>query len=229
MRLEGRLKSWDDARGFGFIAPSGGGADVFVHISAFPQRTVRPQVGEWLWFEVESGERGKVRARNVGRVGSTRSPARRPEREAGRRSRHAAPPERAAERRAARSSAPRVAMDPATLLVIPVFAILYLLVTAFWPAPAWLPGLYAIASVATFAVYAADKAAARGGRRRTPESMLHLLAFVGGWPGALLAQALLRHKSAKVPFRVAFWCTVAGNAAVALFLCSPLGGSIGGG
>ena len=229
MSLDGRLKSWDDARGFGFIAPSGGGADVFVHISAFPQRTVRPEVGEWLWFEVEPGERGRLRARNVRRVGSTRSPEGRYERGPGRRSRQPAPPERAADRRAARSPAPRVAMDPATMLVIPAFAILYLLVTAFWPAPAWLPGLYAGASIVAFAVYAADKAAARGGRRRTPESTLHLLAFAGGWPGALLAQAVLRHKSAKVPFRTVFWVTVVGNVAVAVFLLSPPGRVLSGG
>ena len=36
IRIEGVLKSWDKARGFGFITPlSGGGQDIFVHVSDF--------------------------------------------------------------------------------------------------------------------------------------------------------------------------------------------------
>ncbi len=60
-------------------------------------------------------------------------------------------------------------------------------------------------------MYALDKSAARDDRRRTRESTLLLLGILGGWPGALAAQALLRHKSAKPSFRVAFWGTVVVN------------------
>jgi uncharacterized membrane protein YsdA (DUF1294 family) len=66
-------------------------------------------------------------------------------------------------------------------------------------------------SLVTFAVYARDKAAARNGLWRTPEATLHLLAVVGGWPGALLAQRFLHHKSRKLPFLVIFWLTAALN------------------
>ena len=59
-----------------------------------------------------------------------------------------------------------------------------------------------------FALYAIDKSAAMHGRQRTPESMLHAVALFGGWPGALLAQDLFRHKSRKVRFQVVFWITV---------------------
>lgn len=207
MPVDGRLKTWNDDRGFGFIEPVRGGPDVFVHISAFPPRAERPRVGERLSFEVEIGDRGRPRARSVALFGVAR------------------PGPREARRREASSRLPqaRQRMDPATLLFIPAAVILYLLVTAFLPAPEWLPYLYALVSVATFAVYGADKAAARGGGRRMPESTLHLLSLAGGWPGALLAQALLRHKSAKVDFRIVFWATVAGNVALAVFLCSPPG------
>lgn len=82
--------------------------------------------------------------------------------------------------------------------------------------PMPLPALYLAASVITFAVYAWDKSAARNGRWRTRESSLHLLALAGGWPGALLAQQLLRHKSSKKSFRLFFWCSVLLNVALLL-------------
>lgn len=74
--------------------------------------------------------------------------------------------------------------------------------------PAILPLAYLIASVAAFAVYAIDKSAARNGRHRTRERSLHALAIAGGWPGALLAQTMLRHKSRKLRFQAVFWLTV---------------------
>ena len=69
-------------------------------------------------------------------------------------------------------------------------------------------GFYAIASFITFIVYAIDKSAAKKGAWRIKESRLHCLSLIGGWPGALLAQQKLRHKSYKQPFRVVFWLTV---------------------
>ncbi len=72
----------------------------------------------------------------------------------------------------------------------------------------WLALLYLVASLLTFAVYALDKRAARRGDRRVAERTLHWLALVGGWPGALLAQHLLRHKTRKPFFRTMLWLTV---------------------
>ena len=71
-------------------------------------------------------------------------------------------------------------------------------------------------SLIAFITYALDKAAARAGRWRTQESTLHLLALIGGWPGALLAQRQFRHKTAKTSFLVIFWATV-------LLNCGALG------
>jgi uncharacterized membrane protein YsdA (DUF1294 family) len=72
-------------------------------------------------------------------------------------------------------------------------------------------------SLLTYAVYAVDKTAARQGRRRVPERTLHLLALLGGWPGALLAQQRLRHKTSKPGFQLIFWLSVVSHGTV-LFL-----------
>ena len=74
--------------------------------------------------------------------------------------------------------------------------------------PAWVPSVYLGMSLAAFIAYGMDKRAAQAGRRRTPESTLHLMAFFGGWPGAMAAQHWLRHKSAKTAFLAVFWTTV---------------------
>lgn len=85
-----------------------------------------------------------------------------------------------------------------------------------------LPLIYLLLSVLCFFAYAADKSAARRGQRRTPESRLLLLGFLGGWPGALLAQQFLRHKTRKQPFLLLFWCTVAANLSLLLVLARYL-------
>jgi uncharacterized membrane protein YsdA (DUF1294 family) len=81
---------------------------------------------------------------------------------------------------------------------------------------------YVLASAVCFAAYARDKAAARRRGPRTPERRLLLLGLAGGWPGGLLAQQVLRHKTAKASFQGWFWCSVAahvaGAAALAWFL-----------
>ena len=56
--------------------------------------------------------------------------------------------------------------------------------------------------------YWRDKRAAEAGRSRLPESTLHLLALLGGWPGAFLAQRMFRHKTAKLSFQFVFWSVV---------------------
>ena len=89
-----------------------------------------------------------------------------------------------------------------------------------------LGAVYLAASVACFASYARDKAAAQGrlGRhaRRTPERSLLLLGLLGGWPGGLLAQRWLRHKTVKQPFQRLFWCSVVLNVVLNLACLAAL-------
>ena len=73
--------------------------------------------------------------------------------------------------------------------------------------------VYAVMSVVTFVVYWVDKRAAARDRRRVPEARLHLMELLGGWPGALVAQILVRHKSRKLSFQIVFWLIVILHAA----------------
>ncbi|RMD01820.1 DUF1294 domain-containing protein [Aquitalea palustris] len=73
----------------------------------------------------------------------------------------------------------------------------------FWPLL-----LYLGMSVLTFAVYAWDKRQAIHHGRRTPEKLLHWLELLGGWPGGVLGQYWLQHKSSKGSYQLAFWLIV---------------------
>lgn len=195
MRFEGSLKTWTDDRGFGFVEPDQGGQEIFVHIKAFPPGTDRPRPGQRLSFEIELGAQGKKRAKNVQFL---RVPA---------------------PRRSSRGETP-AEWGALAALAIPAFIAIFVWVAMTSSVPGWAAPLYLVASGVCFIAYAIDKSAARRGAWRTPESTLLMLGLACGWPGGLLAQQLLRHKSNKPSFRTAFWATVVLNVAVFLALAS---------
>jgi uncharacterized membrane protein YsdA (DUF1294 family) len=96
-------------------------------------------------------------------------------------------------------------------LPIIAFAGIYFAADLAWAIPPALALVYLGASLACFTAYAIDKSAARSRARRTPERTLLLLGLACGWPGAVLAQQWLRHKSSKASFRARFWLTVLAN------------------
>jgi uncharacterized membrane protein YsdA (DUF1294 family) len=102
------------------------------------------------------------------------------------------------------------------------FALIYAAATLIWHVPYAIAGVYAGASVTCFIAYALDKAAAKAGRWRTEEATLLMLGLLCGWPGAVLAQAWLRHKSQKASFRGQFWGTVLVNIGAFVYLVSPI-------
>ncbi|MGG5289298.1 DUF1294 domain-containing protein [Pseudomonas shirazensis] len=74
----------------------------------------------------------------------------------------------------------------------------------------WLPlALYPCVSLISLLLYWQDKQQARTQAWRTPEKVLHASELLGGWPGALLAQQLFRHKTRKLSFQLTFWAIVA--------------------
>ncbi|MDH2297108.1 DUF1294 domain-containing protein [Cobetia sp. 29-18-1] len=77
-------------------------------------------------------------------------------------------------------------------------------------------------SLVAYLAYRVDKQAAAQGEWRVAESTLHLMELVCGWPGALIAQQSLRHKTRKTSYQFVFWCAVLLNiAAVSWLTLSP--------
>jgi uncharacterized membrane protein YsdA (DUF1294 family)/cold shock CspA family protein len=197
MRFDGNLTSWNDERGFGFIAPRHGGQEIFVHIKSFENRSRRPEIGMPVSFEVESDSAGKKRAKRVQVLRTSR---------AARRSHDQSPAQ----------------WGTASYFAILLFLVVFAVAAIVWRVPGWVALAYLALSVVCFIAYAIDKSAAVAGRRRIPESTLLFFGLAGGWPGAIVAQQLLRHKSIKTAFRSAFWASVLVNVAVFIGLSSPL-------
>ncbi len=83
---------------------------------------------------------------------------------------------------------------------------------------------YALFSAIALLLYWHDKRRAVRGGRRVPEATLQTVALLGGWPGAWIAQQLLRHKSRKAAFRAVFVACALLNVAGIAWLSGQLGG-----
>lgn len=197
MRFEGVLKRWDDDRGFGFIEPMQGGQELFVHIKAFPPGTGRPVPNMQVSFELEHNADGKKRARNV----------------------LFSRPARGTAKTGNRSSK---GIGRVNLTVLLGFTALLILASILWQPAKFFAIAYGVLSLITFFVYWNDKSAAKSGDWRTSEELLHMLSLLGGWPGAIIAQQVFRHKTTKREFRILFWTTVFLNIAVFILLATPL-------
>lgn len=92
------------------------------------------------------------------------------------------------------------------LLAFPFLAGLRL---AQWIDYRLISGVFLVISVWTYLAYRGDKKKAEAGEWRTPESTLHFLELLGGWPAAFLSQRLLRHKISKLKYQLVFWAIVA--------------------
>jgi len=192
-RYQGKITSWKDDQGYGFITPNGGGPAVFVHIKSFSDRSNRPVVDNVVTFELTENERGQPRA---GKVAFVRAAA-------------------------SRQASARTGRQSLSLPVAAGFLIVLAAAVLAGKVPRFVFAAYIGLSVITWIAYAIDKSAAQNDRWRTKESTLHMLSLVGGWPGALVAQRLLRHKSKKEAFRNAFRVTVVLNCgALGWFLVS---------
>ncbi|WP_425221342.1 DUF1294 domain-containing protein [Pseudomonas sp.] len=209
MEQGGKLVNWNDVKGFGFIQPDDGSERVFAHISVM-RGDARPATGMVVRFVAVADEQGRRRAEHMRGEGLAldRPAIRRKPRE-----RSAPPPTqtRGSARRTGRHRH-RVHNRGAKLVVLALLCVLPLVGSLqLWldqGQPWWLLA-YGVISVISFVQYWLDKRSAETGRWRTPENTLQITALLGGWPGALVAQQLFRHKTRKVSFQVLFWLIVA--------------------
>jgi uncharacterized membrane protein YsdA (DUF1294 family)/cold shock CspA family protein len=189
MRYVGRITDWNDEKGFGFVAPNGGRWPSLRAHQSLRTCLKAPVSGQLISYELATDEQGRFKAAG----NSVRRPS----------AKKAVSSNRAAW--------PRKIIGAAFLVLL---------------ALAWLSSrmplavllAYAGASLVALILYGADKSAAENNRWRTPESTLHVVALFGGWPGALIAQGVFRHKSTKEEFQTVFWTTVVLNCAALLWL-----------
>lgn len=181
MRMKGKLIKWNADKAFGFIAPNGGGNDVFIHIKAFVNRERQPQINDVITFAISRDVQKRscaVQATFAGEKLQNKANSR---------------------------------VNMFSIYLAATFLATIILAAVFKQFPQNLVFGYFCFSILTFISYAIDKEKAKRGAWRIPESTLHLLSFLGGWPGAVLGQQLLRHKSKKQPFRTIFWLSVITN------------------
>ncbi len=220
MAYQGRLSQWNDEKGYGFIEPEEGGDRVFVHIKSFVDRRQRPVGGETLSYQLKMRE-GRIQADDVEMLDDRGLASRQVHPSVGesgewraRESGSTAVNRRSGPKRGSLGSA----------LLLPVIFLAGVAGAVYAGYLPWvIPAIYGAVSVVTFLAYAVDKSAAQEGGWRTQESTLHLFALAGGWPGAIVAQQWLRHKSKKAEFRFVFWVTVVFNVAALGWLLSAPG------
>lgn len=194
MQRLGKARDWNDERGYGFITPpdaTGDGARTFFHIRDYEQAGRRPEPGELVKYAATRQSDGRWRATGVRRAVRPAISSRISKQ---------APNSPTAPYSIA-SGVLRAGVIPAYIAFI-AWAIargMMMLEAAFIPA---------IACIATYMAYAADKHFAQNNRWRIAEANLHLLELLGGWPGALVAQRILRHKTRKARYRIVFWLMV---------------------
>jgi len=202
MRDQGSLVEWFDDQGYGFIQPSDPAKDrVFLHIKDFAKPGPRPIVGCALDYLVILDERGRYRAQQVMYL-------------------------KAAQAKSLQAKfKPSKPNQSEKLQPMQIACVAYILLLVALTLGGLLSGLVlllvSLMNALSYWLYAQDKEAAQLGNCRIPENTLHLVAFLGGWPAAWLAQQKLRHKTQKQPFRQIYFCTIAFNIILILWLISP--------
>jgi len=185
VKYQGRIQQWDDAKGYGFVEPNGGGTRAFTHIEAFKQRSRRPVNGDIIVYEVEQDRNGNHRACNISLLKDHKAKRLRANKPTSRRKRN--------------------------VIVLSIFSGALALFTLSGRLPFIVPIVYGAVSLLTILFYGIDKSAAKKEKRRVSEAKLHILSLLGGWPGALLAQQMFKHKRSKSAFMRIYWVTVLVN------------------
>lgn len=66
MRNKGKIKSWKDDKGYGFVSSlDDRGNDVFLHVSSFHNKHRKPKVDDIVTYEIATGKDNRLQAVNV--------------------------------------------------------------------------------------------------------------------------------------------------------------------
>ncbi len=190
----GNIKSYNDEKGFGFIETDDNNS-LFFHISEYrPPR--KPLINERVVFQLGTDNQGRTQAKQV-------------QSEEFIKQKQAEYQQRQQRREQRQAQQESFQQGQRFKLIIACVFYLLLIALAVWQYLSWFLVIwYMLIASITFILYAKDKNSAEKGKWRTPESTLHILALVGGWVGAMLAQTYLRHKSQKAEFRIVYYFTV---------------------
>lgn len=192
----GILTEWYDDKGYGFITPDHGGEKVFLHVKSLQNFARRPVQGERFYYHLLPDKQGRPRA----------------------------------------AEAFQTILDEKRR--IPFLHSIVNAVTYLWPL-AVIPYLYLVISndrsvgvlcllyvvnsMLTFLFYREDKYRANYKFWRIKERTLHLWELLGGWPGALLAQFICRHKKRKIRFLLVCWLCIVVNISVLYMILHGIG------
>lgn len=217
VQLTGKVVHWRDDKGFGFVvpdrfvpdnetqepvAPDNNTRQLFFHIRDFTDSKIRPAEGCRLQFSLGKDKQDRPIATQLKVIAAPVKAVPTPEPEV-------------------------IDLDytqDVALYFRCAFLVLVVIALLFGTLPYVLPILYIEASLFTYWLYRADKAAAIARQRqRLPEQSLQLFSLIGGWPGALLAQKKLSHKKRKFLFQREFLLVIIGNGILLIWLLSQHG------
>lgn len=213
MRYQGQLVEWNDEQGYGFIQPLDERQQahkIFLHIKAFENRGPRPITGAMLEYNVALDSQGRPNAQQVSYVRRKQAQQNHINQNQPNQ-KHSSQNQSSQQRNRQAQLKQNQFKQHWRGWLITVYAVLIIALVMTQQLPLWVLIVPVLLSGLNYAFYTTDKQAAQQGRRRIPEKNLHLVAVLGGWPGALLAQQRLRHKSAKTEFLQVFWLTVVIN------------------
>lgn len=204
--ITGRIDHWDDQKGYGFILADDG-RKVFFHISSM-RGARRPQVGEDVHFLLGQSEQGRLSASHVRHSKFAFDSAKIRIKPRISESKKDSPLSLKPVRHGDKSRLHKHQVPWLRLLLLLTLPLIGALSLIKDHGTLWVLSAYSGASFVTYYFYWDDKHRARLGGWRIPETNLHFWVFVGGWPGAFIAQQQFRHKTKKLSFQLVFWLIV---------------------
>jgi uncharacterized membrane protein YsdA (DUF1294 family)/cold shock CspA family protein len=194
MRHQGKIIKWHDDKGYGFVRATSDSKDAFLHISDIRRLNKKPEINELVSYELIKDDRGRFRATNIAYQTN--------------------------------STTIRSIEKPASLnSVFLVFIFMFFSFVIERTLRGFLPVTFTLilfgANLMLFLYYYQDKTSAIKKAWRTPESTLHWLSLIGGWPSAYVAQKLFNHKHKKQSFVVTYRLTALINCIAVMLYSLP--------